>query len=119
MATETMGTMQRDAHYGNALLVVGGIVAAYWIWTKISGGIGAAASALTQPLANAYVGLTSGPAPIPQGSVVFPDGSYVPVSQLSLSWQGNALTTVYNGQNWQLQPHDANGNYPAIPYTPF
>lgn len=109
-------TAERDAPTGKILLVVGAIIGAYWLWTKVSGGIGAAASALTAPLANAYVDLTSGPAPVPQGSVVFPDGSYIPVAQITPSWQGNALTFVYNGQNWQLQPHDANGNYPAVPY---
>ena len=101
-------------------LIVGGIALAGYLLYRLWNSAGAAVSAATQPLANFYVWLTSQGLPVPQGVVVFPDYSTIPTSQLSglsLKWYGNALTFIYNGQVWQLQSHDSNGNYPAVPYV--
>jgi len=99
-------------------LILYGVIAAvgYWLYTKFYAGASAVANVVAQPIANAYVALTSGAAPVPQGSVVFPDGSYLPVANIAPTWYGSALVFTYNGQNWQLQPQ-VNGNYPAIPYV--
>lgn len=111
--------MQRAGEHDSMLsaaLLVGGLIAAYWLFTKFRAGVNVAVDTIAAPLATAYVGLTSGAAQVPQGSAVFPDGSYVPMSQLSPKWYGSALVFSYKGGNWQLQSQ-VNGNYPAIPYV--
>jgi len=99
-----------------AFIYVGLGIAAIWLYSKFKGGLNAVVDTVTQPLANAYVAATSGAAPVPQGSVIFPDGSFIAVASIQPTWYGNALVFTYNAQNWQLQSHDANGNYPAIPF---
>jgi hypothetical protein len=51
------------------------------------------------------------------GSVVFPDGTSVPIAQLPggamRSDASGNLQVLYNGHIWQLQPHNANGDFPA------
>jgi len=88
-------------------------VGAYWLYSKFSTAAGTAANAIAAPIANAYVNLTSGAAPVAQGNIILPDGTAIPASSVQLTWYGNALTFVYGGSNYQLQPQ-VNGNYPAI-----
>ena len=59
-----------------AALGIGGYLVYQWLNKP-----GGATDTLAQFVANAWVGLTSPPAPVPQGSVVMPDGSTFPASQ--------------------------------------
>jgi hypothetical protein len=91
-------------------------IGAYFVWKKYGGAIGSAISTATAPLANTYVELTSPAAPVPQGSVLLPDGSSFPAANLSslgISWQGNVLMFTYNGVQYSISSHDASGNYQA------
>ena len=97
----------------DAVVYVGLGIAAIWLYQKFKGGINQAVNAVTQPIANSIVSLTSPPPPTPQGSVIFPDGTYIPVSSIAPNWVGNSLQFQYNGQTFALASHDANGNYPA------
>ncbi len=108
MDSRAQGGLDRDLLLFGALAIAG-----YWLFSKFTSGIGDAASRLSAPIANAYVGWTSGAAPVPQGSAVFPDGSYVPMANLSPNWVGNSLQFSYGGHTWALSAHDASGNYPA------
>ncbi len=99
------------------LAVYAGLAAGgYLLYKWLASGASLFANTLASPIASAWVGLTAPGAPVPQGSIIFPDGSSIPAANVSMTWIGNALTFAYNGRNWQLQPHDANGNYPAILY---
>jgi len=104
------------------LLLYGGLAAlAYYLWTKASGAVGSAISSATAPLANAYVGLTSGPSAqsLLQGQIAMPDGSTLPLSSISsgTTWIGNTLTFVspVDGNTYSLSPQSG-GTYSAMPY---
>ena len=104
------------------IVIYGGLaVAAYLLWKKFSTQIGSAVSAVTAPAANAWVALTSPSAPIPQGNILLPDGvTNFPASSLTSLGFGfkpgaSAPTFRYNGVDYYLAPHDANGNYQATP----
>jgi len=51
------------------------------------------------------------------GNLVLPDGTLVPIAQLPSgamrSTAGGDLQVLYNGHIWQMQPSDANGNFPV------
>lgn len=53
------------------------------------------------------------------GAVLFPNGARVPMTQLSVKSyngpNGFEARVTYNGVVYRLTPHDANGNYPAVP----
>lgn len=53
------------------------------------------------------------------GAVLFPNGARVPMTQLSVKSyngpNGFEARVTYNGTVYKLAPHDANGNYPAVP----
>jgi hypothetical protein len=100
-----------------------------WLWLGL---IGAGAYAVYQffqspkspintvaaSVANAYVNLTSPPAPVPQGSVIMPDGTNFPASNLTgmaLQSGPGSLTFQSGGTTYSLAPSDANGNYAATP----
>jgi hypothetical protein len=92
---------------------------AYIIWDiffSTSGPVNQAANSVASGIANAYVNLTSPAAPVPQGSVIMPDGSSFPASGLTgmglVSGPGS-LTFQSNGTTYALSPSDANGNYAA------
>jgi hypothetical protein len=69
---------------GRDILLYGGLAAvAYLLYKKFSNVANTAANAIAQPIANAYVDLTAPSAPIPQGSVLLPDGSNFPASDLT------------------------------------
>lgn len=98
---------------------VAGALGLYYLLKKaipqIPQAINTALAAPEQAVANAYVGLTSGAPVVPAGNIVLPDGSLVPVAQLSPyvdSGSGNTMV-AYAGHTYSLQPHDANGNWPA------
>lgn len=52
------------------------------------------------------------------GSVLFPNGALVPLTNLQVTPSGSGATfqarVAYQGRTYQLKPHDANGNYPAV-----
>lgn len=106
-------------------LIAGAGFALYEVLKNVGGEVGAAANSVGQsvanafsPLTDAYVNATSTNT-APQGSVIFPDGTVIPVSSLSLNsnnWvDQNTLVFPYNGQNWQLHTQ-VNGSYSATPY---
>jgi hypothetical protein len=71
-------------------------------------------------VANAYVNLTAPPAPVPQGSVIMPDGSSFPASNLSsmpLTSGAGSLTFQTGGTTYSLAPSNADGNYIATPLS--
>ncbi len=93
------------------LFIVGG----YFLYKKFSVSINAAANSIAQPIANEWVDLTSPAAPVPQGSVAMPDGSYFPVANLTnmnMHWVGNVLQFALNGATYALSPQ-VNGVYQA------
>jgi len=100
------------------VVIYGGLaVLAYFLYKKFSVGINSAVNTAASGIANAYVGLTSPAAPVPQGSVIMPDGTNFPLASIQPQWQGNALLFSYAGGTYQLQPHNADGNYPAVYYS--
>ena len=104
--------MKRNDWLLYAGLGLAGFIAYEWLKSSTTGAI----NAVTQPIANAWVSLTSPAAPQVQGMILMPDGSTLPVSSVSPSWIGNALVFSYQGTNYQLYGHDSNGNYPAAYY---
>lgn len=54
-----------------------------------------------------------------QGSVLFPDGSLVSIAQLDIreDINGNVYTSNGQGLLFQLQPSNAQGNWPAVQVT--
>lgn len=104
--------MKRNDWLLYAGLGLAGFIAYEWLKSSTTGAI----NAVTQPLANAWVSLTSSPGASVQGMILMPDGSTLPVSSVSPSWIGNALVFSYQGTNYQLYGHDSNGNYPAAYY---
>jgi len=48
------------------------------------------------------------------GAVLFPNGAQVPVANLRVYASGSQARVYYQGRTYQLSPHDANGNYPAV-----
>lgn len=102
-----------------------------WLWLAL---LGAGAYAVYQffqspksplntaasSIANAYVNLTSPAAPVPQGSVIMPDGSSFPASNLSsmtLQSGPGSLTFQTGGSTYSLAPSNADGNYVATPLS--
>jgi len=119
-----------DADDLKTVMIVGALgVAAYLIYQAIqnigkpiSNAVSAATNAATSGIANAYVGITQGPgASVAAGSVIMPDGSSFPSSQLTsmgVASQGaGSVTFQSNGTSYQLAPADSNGNYSAVPLS--
>jgi hypothetical protein len=87
----------------------------YLLWQKFFGKGGAVDTA-TQGIANAYVDLTSPAAPTPQGSVILPDGTNFPatnLTNLNFGFRNGIAIFTLNNVDYSLSPHDANGNYVA------
>jgi hypothetical protein len=102
----------------NIGLLLGGAYIIYtYIWPLISGvgsGVSSAANSLTTGIASFFPGTT--PSVQVQGTVLMPDGTSFPTSNLSsLGFQtvnGQAQFT-FNGSNYALTPQ-VNGQYQAI-----
>jgi len=98
-------------------------IGAYFLYTNVLapalGIAGAAANAVAEPVANLYVALTSPASPVPQGSVIMPNGTNFPTANLTnmgITWAGNILTfTGSDGELYQLSPQSG-GNYVASSY---
>jgi hypothetical protein len=93
-------------------LLGAGAYALYQFFQSPKGPVNAAAAGI----ANAYVNLTAPPAPVPQGSVIMPDGSSFPASNLtnmSLQSGPGSLTFQSGGSTYSLAPSNADGNYVA------
>lgn len=104
--------MKRNDWLLYAGLAVAGFIGYEWLKKSAANAV----NAVTQPIANAYVSLTSPAPPQVQGMILMPDGTTIPAASVSTTWIGNALTFSYYGSTYQLYGHDANGNYPAAPY---
>jgi len=48
------------------------------------------------------------------GRYVLPDMTTLNPNSVQSYWSGSRLLFNYRGQTYQLQPHDARGNYPAV-----
>lgn len=98
------------------MVIYGGLaIAAYFLYKKFAVSINAAANAIAQPIADGYVALTSPAAPIPQGSVVMPNGQNFAAANLTnmnLRWQGNVLMFDAGGSTYSLSSQ-VGGNYQA------
>lgn len=74
------------------------------------------ANSLAQTIANAWVNLTSPSLSVPQGTVVMPDGTTFPASQLTSMQEGfdsGSLTFLgSDGNTYQLSPQSG-GSYAA------
>lgn len=88
------------------------------------GAVYSGAKTVTAPvasaLAKAWSAMTLAPSPMVLGNVLFPDGSRVPLSSLTV--KQDSLGNVYvaspdNGLLLQLQPSNANGDWPAVQIT--
>lgn len=82
---------------------------------------GQAVDDATTALANFYVWLTSQGQQIPQGVILLPNGTTVPVAGLNvMSMPGsNNAFFQYGGVNYYLTaPHDSNGNWAATTVRP-
>lgn len=91
-------------------------IGAYFLWKKFSSVADTAVNAIAQPIADAYVDLTGPAAPVPQGTVIMPDGNNFPASDLTslnFGFRNNVAMFTLNSTNYSLSPHDANGNYVA------
>jgi hypothetical protein len=91
-------------------------VGAYLLWKKFTSVASSAANAIAAPIANAFVDLTSPAAPVPQGSVILPDGTSFPaanLTNLNFGFNQGVAQFTYQGGTYSLSPHDANGNYVA------
>jgi hypothetical protein len=98
---------------------------AVYLLSKLMGSISGGIASVTAPAANAlaqwYVQLTSSGQAIPQGFVLFPDGSSVSLATVNVSSIANPASPAgisgifqLNGQTWYLNSsHDTNGNYVA------
>jgi hypothetical protein len=101
------------------LLVLGALgVGGYLLWQWLnSSSPNNPVNSIASSIANTFVNLTSPALSVPQGSVVMPDGSYFPTSQLTSMDEGfdqGALTFLYSdGNTYQLSPVNAQGNYVA------
>lgn len=83
--------------------------------------IGGAIDSAEQSVADTWVDLTSGPSVASQlqNQVIMPNGVTFPTSSLSAmgaQFQGGNYVFTYQGSQYMLSPHDANGNYQASPY---
>lgn len=121
----------------DVLLIAALAVAGYVVYQLVqgvkatAGAIGAAGSAaysgartVTAPVASAlaaaYEAMTFAPAIGVAGNVLFPDGTMTPLSSLPI--KQDTLGNVYVNPPpsytlWQLQPSDAQGNWPAFQIT--
>lgn len=117
-----------------ALVAVGGYVV-YQIFQQLKGlehgiatgakAVYAGAQTITAPAANAIAKAWSAMTLAPSmggvlGNVVFPDGTQTPLSQFTL--KSDTLGNVYINDPqtrllMQLQPHNQDGNWPAVPVT--
>jgi len=103
------------------MLVLGAVaVGGYMLfkaWGEASSAIASATKAPVTAAAQAYVNLTSGPAMTPQGSILLPEGSAIPVSAVNVTpvAGSNSATFNYLGQQYFLNaPSDpATGNWSA------
>lgn len=106
--------MKREAEMYLGLAVVAAIVV-YFVGKKLAAAGSAATNAVSSGLANAYVSLTSGPGIQAQGGITMPDGSFLPASVVTMTFntQANAGEFTYQGQQYLTQSRDANGNWIA------
>lgn len=102
-----------------------GLAGAAWALYRVSDafkrGIATVTAPVTNAIGDAYFALTSD-TPVQStltGAVLFPGGARVPMTQLSVKpYNGPAgfeARVTYQGKAYRLSPHDANGNYPAVP----
>jgi hypothetical protein len=96
-----------------AALGIGGYL--LWEWLN-SSSPNNPVNSIASSVANAYVNLTSPASPVPQGTVVMPDGTTFPASQLTSMDEGfdqGTLTFLYSdGNTYQLAPQSG-GSYVA------
>jgi hypothetical protein len=112
-----VGLMMKVSDWvGIGVVGVGG-----YLLYKLLSKVPQATAPVTSAIANAWVAATNalnGSFTMQLlGNLVFPDGSSVPIAQLpSGSMRSDAsgnLQVLYNGHIWQMQPSDANGNFPV------
>lgn len=85
---------------------------AVYLLLKVTGG----ANQAIKTAADWYVKFTSPASPVPQGAVLMPDGSTIPVASLNIlpDPTGTGAYFDYNLRRWYLNtPSDANGNWLA------
>lgn len=92
------------------LVIVGGIaIAAYLILQKLNSGVASLTNPLSTGAANAFVNLTSGPGAQATGSVRLPDGSSIPMADITITNMSTNQAS-YGGSTYTLS-EDANGDY--------
>jgi hypothetical protein len=101
------------------LMLAAGVFVVWQLWKGLSGlgqAAGAAAQSTASGIASLWVSLTSGPSMGGVlGNVVFPDGRMSPLAGYAVRTdaQGNVYINT-GGTVYQLQPSDAQGNWPAV-----
>lgn len=105
-----------DAGLFEALLWIGGAIAAYFLLQKASGVVSSITAPLVNSAADAYVAMTAGGAAIPSGNIVLPNGTAVPVAQLTPTINSSGDTTInYGGATYTVLPGtDDDGNWQAV-----
>ncbi len=107
----------------NTILIIGGLIAAIFVFEKLKSGIATITAPIQSGVANLYLWFTQGPAIQASGQVVFQDGSTVPISSIAsginFNSQYNVGVFTYNGMQYAIPQGsgDANGNYPAVPFA--
>lgn len=112
-------------------LLLGGLgIAAYLIYQAVAG-IGSAASSAVQGATNAVGGgiaslydwFTMSPPVAASGTIQFQNGQSVPIANIaggiSFDSTNNVGVFTYQGTQYAIPQGsgDANGNYPAVPYS--
>src|SRR5579863_5692979 len=107
--------MASDDGLLEVLLWLGGAIAAYFIWQKVSGGVAAVTAPAVNAAADAWVAMTSGPGVVPTGNIILPTGQMVPVANVIPTANADGSTTVnVAGTTYMIQPGtDSNGNWTA------
>jgi hypothetical protein len=94
-----------------ALIGVGGFI----LYKLLKDQLNKATAPLSDAIAKFWVSLTEQPAMVVQGNVKLPDGTAFPLSTavVRADAQGHVYTQAA-GHVYQLQPHDADGDWPAV-----
>lgn len=103
----------------DGLLLAGGAILAYYVYKKINEAgtaVNSAANSVASGIAGAIVGTST---VTPQGSVIMPDGSSFPTSELTnmeFGFDGPAATFLGNDGNTYQLSSQVNGSYTASLY---
>ncbi len=106
-----------DRQSQREMLIIGGVaLLAWYVLKRVGDATGAGVDAVATGIARLWTSLTASPPIQVLGNVVFPDGARVAISSLTIKTDRatGAVYTMRGGQVYQLQPHNAQGDWPAV-----